>query len=784
MTETPVASAPKHVGTNFITEIIENDLASGRYSRVVTRFPPEPNGYPHIGHAKSICLNFGLALDYGGEVNLRFDDTNPLTERQEYADAMIRDVAWLGFTPTRVLYSSDYFEQLYQCALQLIADELAYVDSVSDDEMRRLRGDVHTPGRPSPWRERSVAENLRLFTDMRQGKFDDGTHVLRAKIDLAHPNFKLRDPVLYRILKASHYRTGDAWPIYPLYDFAHPLEDFIEGISHSICTLEFENNRAIYDWLVENLRGKCGLPSDVRPYQYEFARFNLDYTLMSKRKLLTLVNEGRVGGWDDPRMPTISGMRRRGVRPEALRGFMGQIGVAKTNSRVELGLLEASIRDDLNTVSPRLLAVTKPLKVVITTMGEDLEHLNAPLWPHDVVAPSGARQTRPLAFGREVWIDRDDFSLNPPKGFYRLSKGTRVRLRHGYVICCDEVRYDAAGEVVELHCSHDPDTLGRNPVDGPAVKGVIQWVEATTAQRAEFRLYDRLFQDPDPEAGEGDFREHLDSLLNPASLTISHGYVEAAAAEFSGDTRFQFERLGYFWPDPDDSKPDALVYNRIIALRDGFSQKKPTTQATAQATVTPKSAQTPATPRPTPHHTTPNPAIAAQVQHYITTQGLAQAEAQVLAQEPALAEFFASAVAIAGDTIPPKLVAQWVCNELAAVLRNKTQQVQPLSVVKLLSILHQGGVTRAGAKVVLEKMLETQADPEDIIQDLGLSRSNDVSGLETLVSQVVAEFGQQVAEYKAGRTGLLGFLLGQIMRRSNNQADPATAKAVLLKQLA
>lgn len=563
-TETRIPTHEPRVSPNFITEIIDRDLRERRYSKVLTRFPPEPNGYLHIGHAKSISLNFGLALDYGGECNLRFDDTNPETESIEYAEAMKHDIRWLGFAWTRELYTSDYFERLYEFAIQLIKDGKAYVDSLSDDEISAYRGTLTEPGRPSLHHDRSVEENLDLFLRMRRGEFPNGAHVLRAKIDLASPNMKLRDPILYRILHAPHYHAGDAWCIYPLYDFAHPLSDGLEGISHSICTLEFENNRAIYDWLLENLRGTSGLPQSPRPYQYEFARLSLDYTVLSKRKLIRLVEGGFVKGWDDPRMPTISGLRRRGVTPEAIREFTNRIGVAKTNSRVDPSLFDAALRDDLNYRAPRVLAVVRPLRVVLTNYAENrVEQLDAPSWPHDVPRTG----SRVVPFSNRLYIERDDFAEDPPKGFHRLVPGGRVRLRHAYIIRCDEVVKDAAGIVVELRCSHDSATLGRKS-EGDPVKGTIHWVSTPHAVPAEMRLYDRLFRVADPEKSNGDFTDHL----NPESLTVAQGVVEPSVLQDLPDTRYQFERLGYFWRDPVDSTAERPVFNRIATLRDSWAK--------------------------------------------------------------------------------------------------------------------------------------------------------------------------------------------------------------------
>ncbi|HEY3247883.1 MAG TPA: glutamine--tRNA ligase/YqeY domain fusion protein [bacterium] len=552
------------VSPNFITEAIDADLRAQRYPGVRTRFPPEPNGYLHIGHAKSICLNFGLAIDYAGACNLRFDDTNPETESLEYVNAIKDDIGWLGFRWAEERYASDYFERLYACAEQLISDGKAYVDSLSSDEISEYRGTIAQPGRPSPYRDRGVEENLDLFRRMRAGEFPDGAHVLRAKIDLASPNMKLRDPVLYRIVHAAHYHAGDGWRIYPLYDFAHPLSDATEGISHSICTLEFENNRAIYDWLIEQLRGKCGLPSSPRPYQYEFARLNLDYTVLSKRKLIRLVADGHVSGWDDPRMPTLSGLRRRGVTPEAIREFCYRIGVAKTNSRVDPATFEAALRDDLNPRAPRVLAVLRPVRVVLTNYpaGEE-EWIEASYWPRDV-ARTGSRRV-PLS--REIYIEQDDFMEDPPPGYHRLVPGGRVRLRHAYVIRCDEVIKDDRGEVRGLRCSYEPDTLGKKPSGSP-VKGTIHWVSVGHALPADVRLYDRLFTAADPEAEDDD----LAAGLNPRSLVVAAGFVEPSVREDAADTRYQFERLGYFWQDPQDSRPDRLVFNRIVTLRDSWSR--------------------------------------------------------------------------------------------------------------------------------------------------------------------------------------------------------------------
>jgi glutaminyl-tRNA synthetase len=546
---------------DFIRAIVERDLAAGtHHGRVATRFPPEPNGYLHIGHAKSICLNFGIADEYNGICNLRFDDTNPTKEDVEYVDAIKEDVRWLGFSWNAELYASDYFERLYQFAVELIRKGLAYVDSLSADEIRAHRGTLTEPGRNSPYRDRSVAENLDLFTRMRGAEFPDGAHVLRAKIDMGSPNLNMRDPTLYRIRHAAHHRTGDTWCIYPMYDFAHPLSDAIERITHSICTLEFEDHRPLYDWLVDNL-----IEGD-KPRQYEFARLNLNYTVMSKRKLLQLVQQGLVSGWDDPRMPTITGLRRRGYTPESIRDFCSRIGVAKKENVIDVAQLEHSIREDLNRRAPRVMGVLRPLKVVLTNYPEDqVEEVDVINNPEDPAAG-----TRRVPFSRVLYIERDDFREDPPKKFFRLSPGKEVRLRCAYFITCTEVVKDDRGKVVEVRCTYDPATRGGDAPDGRRVKATMHWVSASHAIAAEVRLYDRLFTVPDPEnVPEGKtFLDHL----NPASLEVLHECrLEPSLASAEPGLRVQFERLGYFSVDP-DSRPDALVFNRTVSLRDSWEK--------------------------------------------------------------------------------------------------------------------------------------------------------------------------------------------------------------------
>ena len=550
---------------DFIREMVADDVATGRFGRPVqTRFPPEPNGFLHIGHAKSICLNFGIAREFGGRCNLRFDDTNPFTEDIRYVEAIRHDVQWLGFTWDGEFYASDYFEALYEIAERLVVAGKAYVDSQTEEQIREGRGTVLTPGTASPHRGRSVDENLDLLRRMRAGEFPDGAHVLRAKIDMAHPNMIMRDPLLLRIRNAPHYRRGTDWCIYPLYDFAHGLSDALENVTHSLCTLEFKDNRDIYDWLVH----EAGF--ERPPEQTEFARLELEYTLLSKRKLLRLVNESHVAGWDDPRMPTIAGLRRRGVTPEALRTFAETIGVARKDARVELATFEHAVRDDLNMRVPRVLCVLKPLKVVVTNYPEELvEELDASYYPHDVPLTG----SRPLPFSRELWIDRDDFMEDPPKKFYRLAPGREVRLRYGYFITCTDVVKNAAGEVIELHCTYDPATRGGDAPDGRKVQGTIHWVSARHALDCEVRLYDRLFSLPDPDAvPEG---QDFIAALNPESLVVvPHAKIEPSVAGDAIGSRYQFERTGYFVSDTVDSTPGRLVFNRTVTLRDSWAKVK------------------------------------------------------------------------------------------------------------------------------------------------------------------------------------------------------------------
>ncbi|MCQ2377941.1 MAG: glutamine--tRNA ligase/YqeY domain fusion protein [Victivallaceae bacterium] len=560
MTENMTAENP---ATDFIREIVVHDLEAGKNDgKIVTRFPPEPNGYIHIGHSKAICLDFGIAKEFGGKCNLRFDDTNPTKEDTEYVDSIINDVKWLGWEPANIFYASDYFDKMYECAVELIKRGLAYVCELSPEEWdESYRGNLLTPGRESPFRNRSVEENLDLFTRMKNGEFPDGSKVLRAKIDMASANINMRDPVIYRIRRASHFRHGDKWCIYPMYDFAHPLEDAFEGVTHSLCTLEFEIHRPLYDWVLDSL----GYPVDHRPRQIEFSRLNLTYTVMSKRKLLQLVKEHYVSGWDDPRMPTVCGMRRRGVPASALRELNKRVGITKFDGTTDVALLEHCIREELNATAPRFMAVLDPLEVEIVNYPaegiEDLDAINNPERPEE-----GSRKLR---FGRRILIERNDFMLEPPKGYYRLSVGKEVRLRYGYFLKCERAVTDENGNVVKLECSIDLASRGGNSPDGRKVKGTIHWVNADTAVKAEIRLYDRLFTVEQPGADGVDFLTQLD----PDSFKTATGFLEPALAQIPAGQSVQFERTGYFASDPDGT-PEHPVFNRTVGLKDSWGKQQ------------------------------------------------------------------------------------------------------------------------------------------------------------------------------------------------------------------
>ena len=763
---------------DFIRTIVRDDLAAGRHpGGVVTRFPPEPNGFLHIGHAKSICLNFGVAREFGGRCNLRFDDTDPAKEDTLYVEAIKDNIRWLGFDWGEGLYNaSDYFEELYRFAVQLIERGGAYVCSLSEAEIRETRGTVTEPGRESPYRHRPADENLDLFARMRAGEFPDGAHVLRAKIDMAAANMKMRDPVIYRIRHVTHHHTGDKWPIYPMYDFAHPLSDALEGVTHSLCTLEFENNREFYDWILEQV----DVPSI--PRQIEFARLNLDYTVMSKRRLLELVEERHVEGWDDPRMPTLAGMRRRGYTPEAIRNFCHSVGIAKSDNTVEMGQLEYFIRDDLNRKAPRVLAVERPLKVVLANYPEDrVEEMEAPSYPHDV--PREGSRTVP--FSREIYIERDDFLEEPPKGYHRLAPGREVRLRHAYVIRCEVVVKDpATGEATELRCSYDPRTRSGSDTSGKKVRGTIHWVSADHALEAELRLYDRLFSVPDPHGDpERDYRE----LLNPKSLETVKGLVEPSLGGVRPGERFQFERLGYFCVDP-DSTADALVFNRIVTLRDSWLKivrrgAGDASRRSRRSQASPKRAPTVPAEREAPAHGELTAAQRSRMEHYRDRLGLAAGDAFLLASDDGVAGYFEQAVRAHDNA---KSVANWIINELRPHLRDKPPESLPLTpatLAELVALVDGQTISGMAAKQVLAAMLEEGGSPASIVERLGLQQVGDADQLEPVVDAVIAANPGNVALYRGGKTNLLGFFVGQVMKSTNGRANPRLVNELLRSKL-
>ncbi|WP_110887187.1 glutamine--tRNA ligase/YqeY domain fusion protein [Deinococcus yavapaiensis] len=771
---------PRHlVSPNFITDVMHDDLASGKVKSIVTRFPPEPNGYMHLGHAFACSLDFGMAVDFGGRCHLRMDDTNPEAESMEFAEGLQRDVKWLGWDwNDKLFFASDYFETYYEYARELIRRGLAYVDSVPQEEMQRLRGTVDTPGTASPYRERSVEENLGLFARMRAGEFKEGEHVLRAKIDLSSPNMKLRDPVLYRIMYAEHYRAGNAWCIYPMYDFQHPLQDALEGVTHSLCSLEYVDNRAIYDWLMEQLF--AGKP---RPHQYEFGRRSLEYTVVSKRKLRRLVEGGLVSGWDDPRMPTIAAQRRRGVTPDAIRTFASQIGVSRTNRTVDIALLEHAVRDDLNHRAPRVMAVAKPLKVVLSNV-EETTVLSVPFWPFDVVrdspdglvpTPSGERAApesavRDVPFGREVYIERDDFSLDPPKGFKRLTLGGTVRLREAGVIRCDDVERDESGEVVALRCT----LLGKDA----SAKGVIHWVSAEHGVPAEFRLYDRLFTVAHPENEEDEEGEEIDflTLVNPDSLVVTRGFVEPSVRWHPADTRYQFERQGYFWRDPVDSREDALVFDRIVTLKDTWSKEVEARAAKAEAKK--PDAKKAKEVKPAKVEVALGAEQQAEFERFVAG-GVGEAEARVLAREPKLAAF----LELAANVGELDKFASWVVNDLGSAIREDTNRVTPEGLAGLVKLIEEGVITARIAKDVLAKAQESGEDPGVIVEREGLRQVSDEGELVRLVREVLAANPDKVEAFRGGRLGLKGFFVGQVMKASGGAANPGVLDVVLTREL-
>ena len=740
-------------GSNFIREIIREDLREDRHGgAVITRFPPEPNGHLHIGHAKAICVDFGMAAEFGGQCHLRMDDTNPEKEEQAYVDGIMADVRWLGFDwGTHFFHASDYFEELFACAEHLVREGKAYVCFLEGDQVREYRGSIDTPGKPSPTRDALPEDNLRELHKMRRGEYPDGHCTLRAKIDLANPNMKLRDPPLYRIRRETHQRTGDDWCIYPFYDFAHPLSDAFEKITHSICTLEFQDNRAIYDWLVQN----CPIPA-WEPRQYEMARLCLAGTVLSKRRLIRLVDEGHVEGWDDPRMPTISGYRRKGVPPEAIRDWIARVGVAKADNLVDPRTLDACIRDALNHEAPRVMAVLDPLKVTLTNWPEGkVDTLDAPLWPHDVPRDD----SREVPFSGTLYIERSDFASKPPKKWRRLAPGAEVRLRYGYLITCDEV-VEVDGEVVELRCSYDPESRGGNAPDGRKVKGTLHWVSAAHAIDAEVRLYEPLFSVDRPDA-EADFL----TVLNPDALRRKSAKLEPSLGNCAVGDRFQFERLGYFCKDPDEG-----VFNRIVPLRDSFKKKadagprkvERVGEAKARALSEAEGKRADA----------------------LEARGLPREQAEILAQSGQMLAFFEAAVA---SSASPKGVASLITGPL--MRRVKETPLEELSITpsrlgRIVALYDEGTLSSKLARKLLAVVMDEDVEPDQVVADRGWKKIADPAVLKPIVDHIVAANEGKVAAYRSGRTGLAGFFIGQVMQATKGQADPGVVNRLVSDALA
>ena len=771
MTNTDNTNSSKQ---DFIRSIIADDVKSNKHQgRVVTRFPPEPNGFLHVGHAKSIYLNFSAAATHRGVTHLRLDDTNPETEEEAYVEAIKTDIEWLGFDwGTHLYHASDYFDQLYLYAQELIEKSLAYVDSLSEDEIREYRGSVLKPGRDSPYRSRSISENLQLFAQMKAGDFSDGEQVLRAKIDMSSSNMLMRDPVLYRIRHATHYRTQDDWCIYPLYDFTHCLSDSIEGITHSICTLEFENNRDVYDWILDNL----DIPQP-QPQQYEFARLNLAFTVLSKRKLLQLVEGQFVDGWDDPRMPTIAGIRRRGVPAKAVRDFCKMIGVAKTENRVDLSSFEYAVRNELNYTAPRVMCVVDPLKVIITNYNEsDTTYLDAPYFPEDV----GKEGTRPLPFTREILIEQSDFEENPSKGFRRLSPGEEVRLRYGYIIKCERVIKNEEGEVSELHCSYDSKTKSGAPTNQRKVKGTIHWVSATESLPAEVRLYDRLFSVSNPEDVDED--KHFTDHLNVDSLVVlKRSRIEVSVASDPPEMHYQFERVGNFISDSKDSRPNNLVYNRTVTLKDTWksSQEKKKEQP-AQVEITSKKKQLSRAKNIIPK---PKPLSEQQLSSankMIDQFGIPEGDAIIFARNPTLMELFRSA---SEETDDYNALSKWCINEIPKDIMDLDSPLSGKSVGELVKLRSLGKISSHSAKKILRVVANTGKSINEILEEETYAMIDDDQQLKDIVTEVIEGNEDAVQKYLSGKIQLLGFLVGQVMLKTGGSADPNKTRALMESSL-
>lgn len=746
---------------DFLRTIVEKDLKAGKYKNIITRFPPEPNGFPHIGHAKSIAINFGIARDYNGHCNLRMDDTNPTTEDTRYVEALKDAVEWLGFKwEGDVRYTSDYFDELYKWAIELVKMDKAYVDSLDEETMREYRGTVTEAGRRSEYAKRSIKENLNLLERMKNGEFKDGTHVLRAKIDMSAANMKMRDPLLYRIRHAHHYRAGDKWAIYPMYDFGHCLSDYIEGVTHSICTLEFENNRDIYDWVLETL----GL-QPPRPYQHEFARLGINYTVMSKRKLLELVNEKRVSGWDDPRMPTIAGLRRRGYTPESILNFCDTIGIAKANSTVDVSQLEFCIRDDLNPKVPRVMSVLDPLKVTIANY-EGSEELDAQYYPDDV-PKEGSRK---IPFSKEIYIERDDFDENPPKGYFRLTPEQPVRLKHAYIITCKEVKKDESGNITEIIAEYYPNSKSGQDTSGIKVKSAIQWVDAASAKKVEVRLYERLYFCENPQSIED---------LNPDSLKIiKNALIEPAVVTDKPDVRFQFERHGYFYADPIDYTDAKPVFNKIVGLKESWGKKNTIEKTSTKIErVEDKRVQIDG------ETEAMSEAERLLFNKYCNEFGLNSMLADILARDEKLSSFYEDALSLHNS---PVAIANIVANEVAREFKEKQSDEVKFTaskIVKLVKMIDDGTISNKIAKSVFEEMSTSGEDPMQIVQAKGLIQISDTSVIEPIINEIIAKNPDNVAKFKEGNTNLLGFFVGQVLKMTGGKANPSVVNELVAQKL-
>ncbi len=747
---------------DFLRRIVEEDLNSGKYKEIATRFPPEPNGFPHIGHAKSISINFGIARDYNGHCNLRMDDTNPTTEDTKYVEALKDAVQWLGFDWGKSVYfTSDYFPKLYDYAVELIKMGKAYVDSLSEDEIREYRGTVTESGKRSKYAQRTVEENLNLFEKMKNGEFKEGEHILRAKIDMSAANMKMRDPLLYRIRHAHHFRAGDAWAIYPMYDFAHCLSDYIEGVTHSICTLEFENNRDIYNWVLNTLDLE-----PPRPHQHEFARLNINYTVMSKRKLLELVQGGQVNGWDDPRMPTIAGYKRRGYTPESILTFCDQIGIAKANSTVDVSQLEFCIRDDLNPKVPRVMCVLDPLKITIENY-EGSEEIDASYYPHDVPKEG----TRKLPFSREIYIERDDFMENPPKGYFRLTPDQPVRLKHAYIITCKEVIKDTNGNIIEIKAEYHPDSKSGSDNSGIKVKSAIQWLDAAHAKNVEVRLYDRLFKDEAPEGLED---------INPDSLkVINNALIEPAVITDKPDVRFQFERQGYFYADPVDYTNETPVFNKIVGLKDSWAKKKKTPPKTSDKKVESQTKKVQIDGEVTPMNVDEQ----ARFDKYRSELKLNSEVANTLARDEILSRFYEEALTTLNS---PVSLANIVTSEVARELKQmQTSELKftAKQIAGLVKMIDDEIISSKIAKQVFEEMVKSGDDPTQIVEAKGLVQISDPAKILPIIDEIIAKNPDNVAKFQAGNTKLLGFFVGQVLKNTGGKANPKVVNELVAKKL-